>query len=103
MSIASAFNNATSGLAASARAVQVVSSNIANALQVQQRSDTIDVACPLLQQLSPFAREPLCVLLFGRWNPHRPTDGFVAEQERLQHERHRFNIDAISLHASPPA
>ena len=48
MSIASAFNNATSGLAASARAVQVVSSNIANALTEGYAARRLDLGSATL-------------------------------------------------------
>ena len=48
MSISSAFSNAASGLAASARAVQVVSANIANALTPGYAARTLDLSASTL-------------------------------------------------------
>ena len=75
----------------------------ADAVQREERADSIHVARPLADEPRPLAADALSISGFGRRDRHRSEYALVAVEVRAQLKGHRLDVDAISLRPATSA
>lgn len=74
----------------------------ADALQVEQPTDPVGVADPLVQQAFTGARDPLAIHLLSAGHAYDSANIVIAAIERHQYAQHAARIGAIRLHVLAP-
>jgi hypothetical protein len=77
--------------------------DLSDAMERQQASDPVGVAGLLGRKLSALTGETLGILLLGRGNDDISADAAVPQQESLEGEDHRLDVDAVRLGTATPA